>query len=506
MAQEKRVQDHGLIQLQGGGEAGLRRAELELGARFIARVEWDYLRWNRSQLNWAFDSEVAEAALLLRYARRPFVVRTTESSEEDEGLFGGPDYGRAGEVFVVDRRLGAPYRGFQALLGRHLAISDPDGFLFVGEAPGVSADWGLGRSFLVNLGAGAWQLQRERLLRSRSDGRDNVAAFYLARASLAGRLFAINGYYGFLRFPGRATIPDLYLPGAFGQSVAVPLGQSALPDLDVHYWGLYFSRTSRAISWRAGGIYNHGREMAVDSGGVRLRQSRRAIRGGMAYGSLVFHLGLGQEGPGCEQRIPERYACVRALPIHRGPELEMAGLWSSRDRNDSDDDLRGFGAVRPSPLFLGGPASILVQGPPPGAERTALRNLQPGRTLIPTPGLSRFELLPDRIRDNVDPATPNYENGGAALGGLRLGAAPGSKFSADVYLNYARFDRGQGAEGILALSWPYAAGDVRGALSLAASGARYRSSVREIDPWSGLSKRPAARYYSRYIFALALRY
>ncbi len=139
-------------------------------------------------------------------------------------------------------------------------------------------------------------------------------------------------------------------------------------------------------------------------------------------------------------------------------------------------------------------------------ERTPLRNQQPGRALIPVAGLSRFESPPEDFRDNVDPSYPRFDNEGATVGGLRLGMMPGNDFSADVYVNYGEYNRGKGLEGILALSWPYAAGDVTGALSFAATGARYRSSIPEIDPFSGLTKRPAARYYSRYILQLAIRY
>jgi hypothetical protein len=340
---------------------------------------------------------------------------------------------------------------------------------------------------------------------------DYPAAIYVAHAGWAEERWTLGLLYAFYRSPGRAAVSDLELPGLPPTRMALPAGQSALPDVDVHYYGLRFEQDLSPISYRFSAYYNSGRDIAVDASGTRVGATRRSIRGALGYLEVVYHFGAGHNGAGCLETMPARNSCVRAAAIVDGPELALAGLFSTRDNDDGDDRLRGFGALRPLPAVLGGAASILLSGPPPGRERPALRNSQPGATFADS-GLpasqSRYSegSVFERARDNVDPTPPEYDNEGQTMGSLRLSFVPLEHLEFDLFANYANFRGGDGWEGIVAARLPFQFVDIDFAVQASVTSATYRPFESERNAYTGLLQRPARRFYNRYVlgFVLAL--
>ncbi len=398
-------------------------------------------------------------------------------------------------------------RGLFVAGGRIFQRTESEGLLFAGEAPGGLLQWTGNGATALRLVLAGWKMEREVRAIGRPEG--SPAAFYTGSIGLTGSSYSVSALYGFYRSPGRAAVPDLQLPGIPPTRVTVPTGQAALPDLDVHYYGLRFAKDfgqAAPFSLRGSFFYNRGREIAVDTAGTRIASSRREIGGALAFGEVVYHLGWEQSSPGCIASQPARVDCVRDLPVRRGPELALAGLYATRDRDDSDNELRGFGALRPLPGVMGGAASILLTGPAPGNERPPLRNYQPGEIFADS-GVAA-ERLPDfdEARDNSDPARPVYDNQGLTMASLRFSAVPWRALTVDVFANYADFLTGDGFEGIAALRYPLSFVDVDLAVQASATAAWFRPSENEPDALTGELRKPATRFYARYMlgFVLAL--
>lgn len=365
--------------------------------------------------------------------------------------------------------------------------------------------------------------------REERSGGESSNSSYAAAASggLGGSDWRVDLLYAFYRFPGRAAIPEPQLPGVPPTLVQLPIGQAALPDRDVHYWGLSAGQALRdwPLEWRLRLYHHHGRDIAVAADGTRVGATRRSINGGLAFASAVWGLDSVRTSTpgadfGCERSPVARRYCVRSREMRYERELELGLLWSSADRNDGDDRLDGFGALRPLPAVLGGAASIFLTGPAPEEERPPFRNLQPGAPLAPNPVLRarRPGQAVNAVaggRDNADPAPPDYENAGMTMVGLRFGQAldaasiglPGDltgPLAIDAFANYAAFRTGDGLEGVLALHWRLTE-NPQLRLTAAASGARYRTDEWSRNPWTGILERPAPRFYSRYWLALQLR-
>lgn len=504
---EGRAQDHGIAAIFPGAEAAAALESWSLGARVIGRITQDYLRNSSDERGWEASYGWSEAFVFLR---RDFDGSQLPGGREERGA--RPESTRAETLAPVARPLladvqaGRPPEALSLSLGRQRFLSDPEGWLYHGDANGGVLNLALFRSPMWGLSVAAWTMDREDRIPGLDPARRNYAAFYTGVLGLYWKNASIALLYGYYRSPGQAAVADWVLPGALNERIVIPSGQSALPDYDVHYYGIRIQRSARVVTFRLAGYYNHGREIAVDTAGVRVAASRKSIRGALGYASVLFHLGLRQESRGCESLRPENLICTRAYSIERGPEIEIAGLATTRDRNDSDDDLRGFGALRPLPSVMGGAASILLTGPAPELQRAPLRNVQPGAILAPNPGQSRFERPKSSIRDNNDPAPPDYENEGLILGSLRFGMAPGGDVAADLYANYGEFLGGRAVEGILALNWPLDLGDARATVTLAGAGARFRLEAPVADPLTGLARRADNRFYSRYLLGLTVRY
>lgn len=506
---EGRAQDHGIAAIFPGAEVAAALDGWALGARVIGRVSQDYLRNSSDQRGWDGSYGWSEAFLFLR---RDFDESQLPGGREERDA--RPETGSAGAApiapiprpLLADVQAGRPPDALSFAAGRQRFLTDPEGWLFHGEANGGALNLALFGSPMLGLTVAGWTMEREERIAGLDPARRNYAAFYTGSLALYWKNASIALLYGYYRSPGQAAVADWVLPGALNERIVLPSGQSALPDYDVHYYGIRIQRSARVVTFRLAGYYNHGREMAVDTAGVRLAASRKSIRGALGYGSVLFHLGLRQESRGCESLRPENLVCTRAYAIERGPEIEIAGLATTRDRNDSDDDLRGFGALRPLPSVMGGAASILLTGPAPELQRAPLRTVQPGAILAPNPGQSRFERPENTIRDNNDPAPPDYENEGLIMGSLRFGMAPGGDVAADLYANYGEFLGGRAVEGILALNWPLDLGDARAAITLAGAGARFRLEAPVADPLTGLARRADNRFYSRYLIGLTVRY
>ncbi|MEQ9365644.1 MAG: hypothetical protein RIF32_15475 [Leptospirales bacterium] len=458
-----------------------------------------YFRWNPGD-EAAADPAPDSSALL------PGVLRSESRRTAPEAREPRPEH--------------RPLPGFVLQAGRTPLRTDPEGLLFVGESVGgrllyTGEDSGRARGFRAGFAGQA--VDRE----VRAVGRaDHPAAVYFGTLGWLGQRWSLGALYGFYRSPGRAAESDLFLPGIFQTQVALPVGQSALPDSDVHYYGLRYEHDWDSVSYTLSAYYNAGRQIAVDAAGTRVGSSRQSIRGALAYGEVVYHFNSegGQASPGCIAVRPASNSCVRGKAMVRGPELALAGLFGSRDGNDGDDKHRGFGALRPAPLVLGGAASIFLTGPPVGSERPPLGNTQPG-VAFADGGLpaSRIRypdgLQPDgfgRARDNVDPTPPEFDNEGLSMASMRFSFAPfagqSETIAFDLYANYAAFRTGAGWEGVAATRIPFDFVDARFALELSATGATYRSNEAEADPYTGAPRRPARKFYSRYRvgFSLAL--
>lgn len=433
------------------------------------------------------------------------------------------------------RREALPAAGLYLQAGRSQLRTDPEGLLYVGEsagarliysggdssAPGVFGKSGA-RAGGLRASVAAQRVDREVRAVGRRESRD---WFYTGTLGWLGDGWSAGLLYGFYRQPGRAARTDLFLPGLPPTQVTLPVGQAARLDQDVHYYGVRLE-TARfeSVTLRLAGYYNAGRSIAVDEAGTRIGTSRRGIRGGLGYAEFVLHLdpSVGLIDSGCLAVRPASVSCVRSAPLARGPELALAGLFSSRDANDGDDRQQGFGALRPRPSVLGGSASIFLSGPPVERERRPLGNFQPG-TIFADGGLPDVATgYPDgpqsnglaRARNNDDPAGPDYENGGLQIGSLRASFAPlyalssnvpeVARLSLELYANYAQFREGRGWEGIVAVRWPFELIDAQFALEASATAATYRSNAQQTDALTGQLRRADRRYYSRYRLGIAL--
>ncbi len=512
-----------------GLDAALYSSSWTGGLRLTARSISDYHYYRRNQDRSDTYTQPGEMYAYFRW--RPAGTGAGDPTPDSSSLLTSIVSGdEAGSVVAGDKAAaGPPLRlesrpapGLSLQGGRLILRSDPEGLLYHGESVGgrlVYTGENAGRAEGLRVGIAGMRMDRE----VRAVGRpDHPAATYFGTLGWLAPRWTLGALYAFYRSPGRAAVSDLYLPGIPPTQVALPVGQSALPDSDVHYYGLRYQHDWGTIEYTLSAYYNAGRQIAVDAGGTRVGSSRRSVRGALAYGELVYRFQSdagGQHGPGCIAVRPAANSCVRAAALRGGPELALAGLFGSRDGNDGDDKHRGFGALRPVPLVMGGAASIFLSGPPVAGERPPLANAQPG-TLFADGGLpdsrTRYPdgLQPDgigRARDNVDPTPPEYDNEGLSMASLRFSfapfeASPAESLAFDLFVNYAAFRTGRGWEGIAAARIPFRFVDARFALELSATGATYRSTESTADPLTGALRRPPRKFYSRYRvgFALAL--
>ena len=484
------------------------------GLRLTARSLSDYHYYRSDSDRWDSYTAAGEVFAYLHWRPGASDANSGDPAPDTSALLPAVDTNEA-DTF---RREGEPAAGLTLQGGRIALRTDPEGLLFVGEGPGGRLIYsgqagGTNRARGVRLGVAGLQVNRE----IRAVGRpDHPAAVYFGTVGWLGDGWNLGALYGFYRSPGRAVISDQYLPGIPPTSVALPVGQSGLPDVDVHYYGLRLQQSFDAISYTLSAYSHAGRDIAVDAAGTRVGVTRRSIRGALGYGELVYHFNAasqvdgGQHSPGCLMPRPAGNSCLRATSLVRGPEFALAGLFGTRDANDGDDKLRGFGALRPAPAVMGGVASIFLNGPPLAGERPPLQNTQPGVAFadggLPDTRIRYPDgLQPDgtgRARDNVDPTPPEFDNEGLAMGSLRFSfapfAAPRNRIAFDLYANHARFRAGTGWEGIAAARLPFDFVDAQFALELSATGATYRGTEPEPDPITGADRQPPRKFYSRY--------
>ncbi|MCB1319532.1 MAG: hypothetical protein KDK34_04745, partial [Leptospiraceae bacterium] len=392
--------------------------------------------------------------------------------------------------------------GIHLRVGRLAVDIDPEGLLYSGEAPTAQlmAQMSLGDATALRFGLAGRQLEREYRHRRAYESSSNHAALYSLMAGVYGTNAQLSILYSFLRFPGRTAQPDYNLPGIPPTLVTWPIGQSALPDYDVHYWGLRGGYDGNSWGVHLLGLYNYGRSYAVGADGTRELLSRQRIRGGLGYAGLLYRIGEGL-APGCESGPVARTFCSRSRSVQGAYELELAVLATTRDRSDFDSTLNGFGSIRPQPAVMGGVASILLNGPSPWPENPALQNRQPVIYFndggVPTDDLNPI------VRDQVDPAPPDYDNQGLRMGSLRFTHIIENIWVVDAYFNYADYLTGDGSEFILTLTVTPDMPELPVRLFFAATAATYRPDEPLVYDWLRTARRDR-RFYSRYLMGVTL--
>ena len=391
-------------------------------------------------------------------------------------------------------------------------LSDPEGILYQGETPALGVKVRLSELLPLPLktetGIHGWALERQRVEGAGRRGADRYTGASITIGREAWQVTAQGGYY---RAPGRAAEPDLSLTqngvGLWpGPVLYIPTGQSARPDRDVRYYGLRYEQKKDELSWQAMVYYNMGREIAVTPDGIRNGFTRKSIHGYIVYGALAYEFGAKQtgEGPACGDEYLSRRACAVSGDRERTKRLQLGGFRASRDRDESDLELKGYGSLSPGPQVLGGPASIILTGPTPAGERpAAMRNYQSGRVFADAGYLREDESL---LRDNQDPASPQYDNAGLNMLGLNYSMMIIPELKLDGYINYGEYLEGQAQEAILALAYLWRTETFYVRVYASVSGARYKAAAWRLSGYTGLLEKPHARYYSRYILGADFKF
>jgi len=470
---EYRDQDRAANVNRVGADGTIKLDRLILGVRvsFLRSLDYHYYNAREDRTDTYFGP--SETYLRFGFATGSAFPPSAVSSEDPEAKDG---------IFV---RAGRLY------------FQDPYGFLFTGEANGGRLDVVGLLPFLKRFSLVGFETGRERSTNAHRNSFYGGAEFHVSWGS--GDLSGSGGFY---RSPGQAEKPDLILPGILNTTVTVPTGQPGLPDRDVHYYSIAFRQEFSPLEVRSAVYGNGGREMPVSADGTRILSGRKSIRGGAAYLGMIYRAGKGQESPGCNITNPARRFCVQPYSLKDGPEIEAAVIYTSRDRDAADDDLQGYGSIRPAPTLAGGMASIFMSGSSPDFSRLPLRNFQPGQPVFDG-GLPDRRNQIDRT-DRTDPAPPDYGNRGMTMGSLRFTTAfKSGLLRLDAFINYADFLKQDGWEGILAGRFWFERSWVQFFLQATLSTATLRQSEWTTNPY-GLLERPARNYYSRYTFSFGL--
>lgn len=430
------------IGTEAGGDPVESRGQTRFWNRFDAGAEWIY----------AFDDVSiggrAGADVRLDY-------RYYNSQEDHNGSYIG-----LGDFYAFSKTSDTLLQA-----GQWDFSTDQDGFVYRGRNPTLYGRIAIVEDF--QLGVFGFLADREDRLLDENTGTERfMGGEGLFRyENLRGKFWG-----GFYRSPGRAAIPSQVVTvssNQVSQAISLNNGRGAIPDQDVRYYGASLEYTYKYFSSRMSLFGNHGRQISVSTDGSRVGSTRKSIHGYAGYFSLAIH------------------------DSAKNRSIELAGLGTTRDRNDSDDRLLGFGSIRPELGIMGGESSIFLYGIEPAGERAAFHNFAPNRYF------SEMPLAEDRhlLVDNRSPAPPDYGNNGLNMGSIH-GALPLWKLNADLYLNYADFLKGDGIEGIFRITYKH-----KDWFSLfgSATGASYKSSVRIQDSRTGLTKAPKAKYYSRWM-------
>ena len=368
-------------------------------------------------------------------------------------------------------------------LGVGNANVEPEGLFFKGAGLGMMAHriWNWGESSSFRFGVLANNMGRLKEGLQTTDGVSRFSAGFLGVNfdTLTAELLG-----GFYKSPGKAADPGFVMNGAFGETFHI-FRTKARPDTDAHYYLLRLEQQIAQFEWKLSLLYNHGRQVSVSRDGVRQHFTRKAIRGGLAYGSLRYNFSEEEQEEQDDQQSQSWETLLTEQTI-RGRNLELSFIATTRDRNDADDDLKGYGPLQSKPAVAGGEASILL-------------NVSPGDERAP---------FSSGASDNSPLAsTPDYGNNGIEMGSLRFGDEIGdSSLRLDGFFNYYDFLRGTGAEMIVAMQYRPDFGFGTFEITASAAGAAYQGAEWVTDPYTGLIRKPKMRHYGLYRLGGRIRF
>lgn len=418
------------------------------------------------------------------------------------------------------------HHGYGLAIGRMDWALDFDGLIYNGKSPLITIGYAPGGNIeeisLFSLRMSVASLERQlRIRRALPESKQTPSILYTAVLKRDTGNTNLQLAYAFYRSAGRATRPDLYLSGISQERVVIPVGQTARPDLDVHYYGLHgyykiFSFSGEGSLW-----HNYGRQIAVAADGTRIGSARKSIQGTLVTFKLGKNFGKERSSIHCPPVLKQQGVCPQESRTSLAHRIELETLFSTRDHDHYDTRLNGFGSIQPAPVILGGAASIFLQGAPPGRERLPFANQEPYTLASDSGILTNTE--PRLLRDNSDPSLPDYANDGLRIGGLHYSYTSATYYpmQLDLRWNYADLRYGDGQEGIVSISGIFNQTTENSQKSadqhhrtpgqfiywkLSISGASYTSHEREYNEWTGQSRRASTQYYSRYLLSVGFHF
>ncbi len=317
------------------------------------------------------------------------------------------------------------------------------------------------------------------------------------------------------RFPGQSARPDTVLPLWYRPVLFE--GRPGQDDEHVRTYGLRLQSAPWG-TWTVAAFSQRGLLAGVAPDGTQATGTRRTVAAGAAFASFYYTFtesssvsttGRGgaaatadSDAGAAECDLPPEVAFCAALPEPRALRLGVSGLWTSADRNESDDRARGYAGPAAGPSVMGGPLSILLSGPGPGGESAPFMQPRP-RTVW----FDDASVDPDRTPAGPQ-LRPDRQNGGLRMGSVHVANVwrPGSYlFQLDLFGNYARYLTGEGYEIIGALTLRKRQ-DSHLRLRLAATAARYRKDGRQINVWTGWEEPSQTEHYRRFLVLLVWSY
>ena len=312
----------------------------------------------------------------------------------------------------------------------------------------------------------------------------------------------------FERYPGDTALPALVLPLP-GQPRWSD-GRAAARDEDIRTYGVRLS-SDRLVRAKVALFNQRGRSVAVTPDGGRSPLTTKSVAAGAAYVSLSGFPGSaiplepeGAPGKGSQSDcalMPLALLCS-VIPEVPAPLLEVSALALTADRDPSDHRAHGFAGPAARPSVMGGPFSILLVGPGPGGERAPFARSRARNAPVDRQGVD-----PDESALRTE-NRPDRENTGVRMGSFHVAAARPLgrvRLQLDFFANYARYLTGEGYEGLVLLAGrPGTASSLR--VVLAAAMARYRSSSRQSNVWTGLDEPAQTEYYRRFFLVAAWSY
>ena len=379
--------------------------------------------------------------------------------------------------------------------------ADPEGLFLAARLPIVAAGTAIGRgqehlsvqvfgAGLSDVGAWDWA----------AAFRDRVVGSVLEFRHGPDRLSVMGA---FERHPGDSALPALVLPLP-GMPALFP-GRAAARDEDVRTYGVRFS-SDRRLRTTIAVFQQRGRSVAVTPDAGRSPFTARQVAAGAAYASLSYSRETGLPSDAGEANgecsvSPQAILCGVVPDVGAG-FLGLALLAFSADRDSTDGKSHGFVGPASRPTVMGGPFSILLSGPGPGKERSPGLAVRSGNTLVDPVAVD-----PDRSRDRPK-SRPDRENSGLGMGSLHFAASRPlglTRLQLDIFGNYAHYLTGEGYEAVAVLGARMLTEHSLRIL-FSASVARYRSSTRQINVWTGLGEPAQTEYYRRFFLAAAWSY